>query len=197
MQLDRDRFSAKYVIFSAAVFVLYPGLIYLGAHSSAGGDLLVLFFFYFVVCPGYAVLFAKNLFQRNFRRVVSILLGIAVLVPMIYARSSIERAGSFAIDHGRFALWRAHYEDLVRKHPANDEGSKVIFFDWGGGGFILTNVFYELVYDNTGEIERPDNQRSKKWKDMLGSARQQLFESCNVGAKKLADNFYSLTTWCS
>ncbi len=73
----------------------------------------------------------------------------------------------------RFQLSRAHYEREIARMQAKDGAPRLRAFDWGElGGVAVANIFYTLVFDESGEVGLPPGQRSAAWLERAGQQPQ-------------------------
>jgi hypothetical protein len=105
------------------------------------------------------VLFA-SIATRRFKRATSAVGGMAVLLGCFYV--SPLGPGAFRMDSWRLAYWRSHYLEQVQQSGASP---RFVVFSWGATGGVLSGVlFYWLVYDESGDIARPDAARPQAWR---------------------------------
>lgn len=114
----------------------------------------------------------------RWRRAVSAAMLPMTLVAVATNSVTILRALINATDHARFRTCSALYEAHVSTLP-RDQGPRFAAFDWGG---FMHNPIY-LVYDESGEVELPPDQRSKAWLARKGQLGE--FSHCKNAIHKV------------
>jgi hypothetical protein len=142
-----------------------------------------------------AVIGFVDLIRGKFRRAAALL-----LAPLIVASPFIFPIWPFefrAIELMRFFLNKGYYDAMIEKIPPAERASKVVFFKWGSTGFLDAASYHSLVYDESGEIALPEEERSQAWKDRVYPEHRLDDEYCVTSAKHLVGYFYSLVEHCS
>lgn len=102
----------------------------------------------------------KSEFSRSLW--VGVLLSVAV--PVGAFSSLLLEDVSANNPERRFRLNRQHYVDQIAQLPQTG-APRLAAFDWGStGGVAVANVFYTLVYDESGEIDRLVEERTMEWR---------------------------------
>jgi hypothetical protein len=87
---------------------------------------------------------------------------------------------------------------VIDKLPPAERASRVVIFVWGRAGLAVTATSeYWLVYDESGEIALPDEERSQAWKDRANKEEHYFTdERCVVETHHLSGHFYSIANHC-
>jgi len=192
--------SQSSLIFACVLVIFLVLFRYIEVHVGIGGLAIVsiaLFLLYIVILATYLLLFAWNLIQRRLKAALSLFGGIIILSMILIFGQVLNDSVFYSIDFLRFHANKAHYIAVVQNAPPDPDGMKVIFFDWGSGGYLATNFFYALAYDNSGQIIFPAEMRTKQWKQIV-SAQYNIMneERCNSKIRTLEDAFYLVETLC-
>jgi hypothetical protein len=189
-----DRFTGSYTVWAALLFLLFTGL----------HELDRIFNLYLLVVPlvlvptavafiAFLVAFARNGIKWRWRRLVSL-----VAAPFAaWALLSLVAWAGLTPQRIRFEWGRSFYAEEVARMPAG-EGARFKTWDWGGtGGVAVANIFYTLVYDESGEIALPLSRRSEAWKRRVGASTPMFSEPLEgtpvVTVEKLTGHFYMVT----
>jgi hypothetical protein len=133
---------------------------------------------------------------RMFKRAAAILLApVIIITPLVLPIFSGEY---LALDLIRFYYNKSTYDAAITKLAPTERALRVVFFDWGATGFMLTPTEYSLVYDESGEIALPDDERSREWRDRVYSQQHWNEGQCvTTSARRLAGHYYSVGMLCS
>jgi hypothetical protein len=190
-------FTPKYFVFALIFLIFYFFFVYFEHHAGMGALAIAamgIVVLYGVVCIFYVFALVSSAIQKNVGRVFSVLIGLLLLLTLLPFRHSIEEVVFFAIDYYRFKFNESYYTSAVADGSIHND-PKVIFFSWGSGGFIGTNFFYALAYDESGQIAK--ESRSQEWKDRVSKQfRVLLHQDCSSKIKNLKGHFYSVSTLC-
>ncbi|VIO69028.1 hypothetical protein [Bradyrhizobium ivorense] len=193
-----DKFSISYFI-----WVLLIGLLF-----AFGSDLdrifnlwlmlvPIIFLPALVVAAFWLAALIRNLWLKRWKRVTSIVVA-PIAVCLIFASA---RMAGISPEFLRFAIWKSHYIEQVEKLPPTDE-PRLATFDWGQtGGAGVANFIYTLVFDESDEIARAPEQRSRAWQDRM-NRRCPGTTPCSpsdpagfsIAVRKLDGHFYLVTT---
>jgi hypothetical protein len=154
--------------------------------------LLILTVFATMVVTGLGV---AALVSGMFKRAAAVLLVPVILIsPLILPILPAEYAG---LDLIRFSCNKGTYDAVIAKLAPAERVSKVVSFDWGVTGFLLAPTNYSLVYDESGEIALPDEERSRDWRDRVYTQERWDEDHCVTSARHLIGHYYSVTISCS
>jgi hypothetical protein len=165
-----------------------------------GGSSLILALLLFIpvalVMIVVALVGVFSLVRGRFKRAAALLLAPFILFsPFIFPIGPLEYV---TLDLMRFYLNRGKYAEVIDKLPPAERASKVVFFYWGVIGFLSATTDYWLVYDESGEVALPDEERSQAWKDRVYSERHYLTDDhCVTSAYRLSGHYYSMAMACS
>jgi len=191
-----DRFLWAVPLLALCSVITLTSITYLDRVS---GVWLILAFVLFVPVVSLAVLVGGMgilaLVSRRFKRAAALLLApLIVAAPFIFPITSLEYR---MLDLLRLCLNKRYYNAVVEKLPAAERASKVMFFDWGVTEFMLAATEYSLVYDESGEIALPDEERSQAWNDRVYPQEHWDVNHCVTSARHLAGHYYSAEIRCS
>ena len=114
--------------------------------------------FGFVYLP---IVLVTSLARRRFKRAMSALGGMAVLLGCFYV--SPLGPGALRLDSWRLVYSKTHYLEQVRQSGATP---RFVVFPWGATGGVMSGaLFYWLIYDESGDIARPVADRSPAWRE--------------------------------
>ena len=194
---SNDAFLWGYPLFALCCEIILTTLTYL---ERAGGGSLILAFFLFIpialVMIVVALVGVFSLVRGRFKRAAALLLAPFILFsPFIFPIGPLEYV---TLDLVRFYLSRGKYAEVVDKLPPTERASKVVFFYWGVTGFLSATTDYWLVYDESGEIALPDEERSQAWKNRVYPEHHFLIDDhCVTSAYRLSGHYYSMKMGCS
>ena len=123
-----------------------------------------------------------------------------LLAPFIVVAPGLFPLGPFEYqmrDRVRFYSTTGRYDAVIDKLPPAERASKVVFFEWGGSGFLDASSDYWLVYDESGEIALPDEERSQAWKDRVYPEHRLTDKRCATFASHLSGHYYSVVMHCA
>jgi hypothetical protein len=192
-----DRFLWGFPLFALCSAIVLTISFYLeslgGVWFTLAGGVL-----FFLVVSATLVMGAVGFFdvvRGRFKSAASLL-----LAPLIVASPFVFPIWPFefrALDLMRLYLNKGYYDAVIEKIPPAERASKVVFFDWGVTGFLDAASYYSLVYDESGQIALPDEERSQAWKDRVYPEHRLLDEYCVTSADHLSGYFYSVVQHCS
>jgi hypothetical protein len=194
----QDSFSISYFLWIMSVWLLF----------ASGNDLdrifnlwlalvPLLFLPAFVVAICCVIALVRNLRLGRWRRVASVLAA-PIAAYIVFAGA---RAAGIDSEWIRFEIGKRYYIDQIAQLPHTGE-PRLKMFDWGQtGGAGVPNFIYTLIYDESDEISRSAEGRSKEWKDRAsrlcaGTTMCPLLEAppnMSTTVKNLEGHFYSLT----
>ena len=191
-----DRFLWGFPLFAVACEILLAVLDYLDRINGGAFFVILLFVLIELGMTVVAVVGIVFLIKGKFKLAASLL-----LPPFIVASPLLLPIGPyeyFAFDWLRFLITKEKYAQVIDQMPPADRASRVVLFDWGSEGFAgIGNSQYYLVYDESGEIALPEQQRSQAWKDRV--KKQTLYftdEKCPPVIHRLSGHYYSATLLC-
>jgi len=104
----------------------------------------------------------------------------------------------FVLDLIRFHFTKEKYFEVIDKLSPAERASRIVVFDWGYEGMVpsTTHEFW-LVYDESGEIALPEEERSRAWKDKAGSEKRYFSDDqCVTKGHRLSGHYYSVEVSC-
>jgi hypothetical protein len=191
-----DRFLWRFPLFALGCEITLAVLTYL---ERLNGDWLILAWVLFVVVVSVVIFVAGfgivALVRGRFKRAATLLLAPLIIAsPFIFPLTPFEYRG---LDLLRLYLNKGYYDAVIEKLPAAERASKVVFFDWGATGFMLAPTEYSLVYDESGEIALPHEERSQAWNDRVYPQEHWDVNHCVASARHLTGHYYSAVIDCS
>ena len=174
------------------------GLVALTYLNRVDGGSLPLALFLFVVLVVAALIFASvDLFRGRWSRAAALLLVPFILASPIVYYPIIEYE-YFVLDLIRFNFTKEKYAEMIDKLSPAEGASRIMSFKWGAEGMVpsTTHEFW-LVYDESGEIALPQEQRSQGWKDKAGSENPYFRDDqCVTTGSRLSGHYYSAEVSC-
>jgi hypothetical protein len=191
-----DRFLWGFPLFALCCEIILTLLTYLERLGSGWIILgLVLFFLVvsvMIVVAGFGFVDAV---RGRFKRAAALLLApFIVASPFIFPILSSEYR---AIELVRLYFNKGYYDAVIAKLPPAERASKVVFFKWGSTGFLDAASYFWLVYDESGEIALPDEERSQVWKDRVYPEHRFLDGHCLTSTRHLSGYYYSMVEHCA
>jgi hypothetical protein len=191
-----DAFLWGYPLFALCCEIILATLTYL---ERTGGSSLILAFLLFIPIALVMIVLALvgvfSLVRGRFKRAAALLLAPFILFsPFIFPIGPLEY---MTLDSMRFYLNKGKYAEVIDKLPPVERASKVVFFYWGVTGFLSATTDYWLVYDESGEIALPDEERSQAWKDRVYPEQHLVDDHCVTSAYRLSGHYYSFAMSCS
>jgi len=192
-----DRFLWGFPLFALCTEIFLAGLTYLERFGD--GPVLSAFLLLIpvaLVMLVIAVFGIVALVRAKFRCAAALLLTpLIIALPFLFP--AILQYEHVAFDLMRFHFTKGRYTEVIDKLSPAERASKVVFFKWGATGFLDAASYYSLVYDESGEIALPDEERSQAWKDRVYPEHRLVDEYCVTSADHLSGYFYSLVQHCS
>jgi hypothetical protein len=143
------------------------------------------------------VLALTFLIKRRFKLAFAFALATIVLSSSMIFGTYVGQMFFSGIDRMRFHFLRDGYAAVIDRMSPQERASTVVFFDWGGSGFLSTSQSYWVVYDESGEISRPDAERSQAWIERVRPRNSLInFRRCTTEAFRLSGHYYSATILC-
>ena len=137
----------------------------------------------------------RAVFRRRYKRAAALLLApFIVASPFIFPIVPFEYHG---LELLRLYLNKGYYDAVIEKLPAAERASKVVFFDWGATGTVFAATDHSLVYDESGEIALPGEDRSQAWNDRVYAQEHWDVYHCVASARHLTGHYYSAIIDCS
>ena len=100
------------------------------------------------------------LVSGRFKRAAALLLAPSILsLSFIFPVALLEYR---ALDLLRFYSTKGHYDGVVERLSPAQRASSILFFEWGTTDLLEAPSYFWLVYDESGEIELPDQKRSRE-----------------------------------
>jgi hypothetical protein len=192
-----DRFLWRFPLFALGCEIGLAALTYLERIS--GGSLVLALFLLIFIVLGMLVIAGAGivaLFRAKFKRAAALLLApFIIAAPLLFP---ILRYEEVAFDLIRFHLTKARYAEVIDKLSPAERASRILFFDWGKEGVAVSaSTEYSLVYDESGEIALPIEERSQSWKDRASREKRYFSdENCLAQAYRLSGNYYSALMNC-
>lgn len=148
------------------------------------------------VMLGVAVIGISALRSGRFKRAASFLLAPSILLlPLIFPVAPLEYR---ALDLLRFYLTKGYYDRVVDALSPTQRVSSVLFFKWGMTDLLEAPSYHWLVYDQSGEITLPAEERSREWKRRIPSEPRRLGdEHCPTSSYHLSGHYYSVAMHCT
>src|SRR5262249_9126808 len=139
-----------------------------------------------VVVMGLAALLSGKV-----KRAAALLLAPSILVlPLIFPIAPLEYR---ALDLLRFYFTKGYYESEVERLPPAQRVSTVLFFEGGATDLLEAPSYYWLVYDKSGEIALPDQERSREWKQRIVLDPRRWGDGhCPTSGYHLSGHYYSV-----
>jgi len=185
-----------------AALIVFSLLLFLYVESHAGIGLLspiflVLFVGYIGVLIYFAVRSIVSSFQRRFFLSGSQAVAALILALGLLFGRQLTDISFFLIDYARLFVSMSYFDREAQRQLGIQNAPTLASFSWGSGGFLGTNFFYTLVYDQRGEIaligndgRRPSDTALAKNNPILTADR------CTSRARHLTGYFYSVSTVC-
>lgn len=191
-----DRFLWGFPLVALCCEMTLVTLAYLERHGA--GWLIVAVILFALVASAMiivAVIGVVDVVGGNFKRAAALLLApFIVASPFIFPIRPLEYR---ALELVRLYVNKGYYDAVIAKTPLTERASKVVFFDWGATGFMLAATDYSLVYDESGEIALPDEERSQEWKDRVYPREHWDAYRCVTCARHIIGHYYSVAINCS
>ena len=187
-----DRFLWGYPLFAFCSAIILATFMYLD-----GSLVLVL---YLLALVGLVMIVGSlagiaALFARQFRRAAALLLApFIIAAPFLFP---IEPPKYRAFDFLRFYFTRGQYDAVIEKLSPADRVSKVVFFEWDATGFLDVASYYWLVYDESGQIALPDEERSQPWKDKVYPEHRLVDPHCLTSTQHMSGHYYIVVMHCA
>lgn len=187
-----DRFLWGYLLFAGCCDIILVAFVYLDPS-------LVLALYLFILTA--LVMFVGLLIgilalvRRKFMRAAALL-----LAPFIIATPfllPIQPPEYRAFDLARFYLNKGQYDAVIAKVPPADRATKVIFFNWAVTGILDAASYYWLVYDESGEIALPDEERSQAWKAKVYPKHRLVDPHCLTSVQHMSGHYYVFVMHCA
>ncbi|MBV8755389.1 MAG: hypothetical protein JO328_21255 [Hyphomicrobiales bacterium] len=136
------------------------------------------------------------LIKGKFKRAASLLLApFIVASPFLFPVLSYQ---DFAFDWLRFLFTKEHYAQVIGQMSPAERASRIVPFGWGEEGFAgIGNAHFLIVYDESGEIALPEQERSQAWK--ARAEKDKLYfddQNCLVVIGRLSGHYYSVAERC-
>lgn len=186
-----DRFLWGYLLFALCSAITLAIFMYLDSSLVLALYLLAMVALVMIVgsLAGMAALFGRKL-----KRAAALLLApFLVAVPFLFP---IEPPKYRPFDFVRFYFTRGQYDDVIDELPPAERSNRVLFFDWDVTGFLDAASYYWLVYDESGQIALPDEERSQPWKDKVYPEHRLVDEHCLTSTQHMSGHYYILVMHC-
>jgi hypothetical protein len=181
-------------LFALCCAILLVVLDYLERIS--GGSLVLAVVLFILIVLAMLVMAALSLVRGRLMRAAALLIA-PVIVALPYF-SSMRECEEIGLDLMRFHFTREKYTEAIEKLSPAERASRVVIFPWGAEGLVVggTNEYW-LVYDESGEIALPENERSQAWKERAKKEKGYFSdEKCLAEARRLSGHFYSAAMRC-
>jgi len=189
-----DRFLWAFPLLALCCGIGLAALEYLERIS--GGSLVLALFLLILIVLAMLIMGILALLRGKFKRAVALLLApFIIAAPLLFP---ILRYEEVAFDLIRFNFTKARYATVVDKLPPAERASRILFFSWGKEGLAVTATNeYWLVYDESGEIALPVEERSQSWKERAIKEKGYFSdENCLAEAYRLSGHYYSAAVRC-
>jgi hypothetical protein len=136
------------------------------------------------------------LIRGRFKRAAALLLAPSILsLSFVFPVAPLEYR---ALDLLRFYFTKGHYDAVVERLSPAQRVSSILFFEWGTTDLFEAPSYYWLVYDQSGEIVLPDQERSREWKRRISpEPRRWSDEHCRTSGYHLRGHYYSVAMHCT
>jgi hypothetical protein len=193
-----DRFLWGFPLFALCYEVFLAALTYL--NRIQGGLFFVMLLFLALVALimlVIAVVGVVALLRGRFKRAAALLLAPFIIAAPLFL-FAILRYEDMAFDLIRFHFTKGTYAEVVDALSPAERASRILFFDWGEEGFAASaGSYYWLVYDESGEIALPVEERSQSWKQRADKEKRYFSdEKCVAKARRLSGHYYSAAMHC-
>jgi hypothetical protein len=190
----RDGFSLSYALWSAACLLAFISSHEIEIAYGPLGFLVAL-----LALPAAAIILswmafalARHLTGRRWRRVASILIGPPVMIGFALLLMSIGLDPTWL----RFEMKKPEYlRDLAQRRSHDPRMAQ---WHWGDTGLAITaSATYTIVFDESGQIALPSEQRSNGWRVRADRAEiTSLLDPEHLGGvRKLDEHFYLVEQW--
>ena len=192
-----DRFLWGFPLFALGCEVFLAALNYF-ERITAGSFFVMLLFLALIVLMILVIALAGivALLRGRFKCAAALLLApFMIAAPFLFP---ILRYEEFFFDLIRFHFTKGAYVEIVDKLSPAERASRILFFDWGHAGYVgSSGSDYWLVYDESGEIALPEEERSQSWKDRANKEKRYFSdEKCLAEAHRLGGHYYSAAMRC-
>jgi hypothetical protein len=187
-----DRFLWGYLLFAVCSAIILATFMHLDIPL-----VLTLYLFALVALVTIVGLLTGTaaLFGRKFKRAAALLIApFIIAAPFLFPLDLPEYR---PFDLLRFYFTRGQYDAVIDKLPPAERPTKVVFFDWNVTGFLDQVSYYWLVYDESGEIALPDEERSQAWKDNVYPAHHLVDPHCLTSTQHMSGHYYIVVMHCA
>jgi hypothetical protein len=194
-----DRFLWGFPLFAIGCEIFLATLNYL-ERINGGFAFIVTLLFFALIALGMAVVALAGivaLAKGRFKRASSLLFAPLIIAsPFLFPILSYQE---FAFDWLRFLVTKEKYTQVIDHMSPAERASRIVSFGWGETGFAgIATTHYSLVYDESGEIAVPEQERSQAWKDK--AEKERLYssdEQCLPAVvHRLSGHYYSVVMYC-
>jgi hypothetical protein len=191
-----DRFLWRFPLFALCCEVILATLRYFDRVGDTLGFAIYLSIPVTAIMLAVAIMGVSALVSWRFKRAVALLLAPSILsLPLIFPVAPLEYR---ALDLLRFYLTKGYYDGVVEALSPMQRVSSVLFFKWGMTDLLEAPSYYWLVYDQSGEIALPDQERSREWKRRIPPEPRRLGdEHCPTSSYHLSGHYYSVVMHCT
>lgn len=162
-----------------------------------GGSLPLALFLFVVLGVAALIIAAVDLVKRRWARAAAlVLVPLMLALPVVY--DPILEYEFSILDLTRFNLTKEKYTQVIDKLSPAERASRIVIFDWGQMGMVpsTTHEFW-LVYDESGEIALPEEQRSQAWKDKATREGSYFSDDrCVAKGYRLSGHYYFAELVC-
>jgi hypothetical protein len=194
-----DRFLWGFPLFAIGCEIFLAALSYL---ERVDGSFIVTLSFFFLIALGMTVVALVGivaLIKNKFKRAASLLLASFIVAsPFLFPVAPYEE---FAFDWLRFLSTKEKYVQVIDRMSPAERASRIVSFDWGEEELALAAIaisHHRIVYDESGEIALPEQERSQAWK--ARAERDRFYfsrdEKCLVVIRRLDGHYYSVAKRC-
>jgi hypothetical protein len=193
--LKKDTYLAMPIILVVILFFIVTALEYEPAISLLT---LPIILSVPIIAAFYLYLGIKNIVYMRYKSAASLIVAIPLLPLALGLPIAGGMTNALALKTAyyiKLSLNEKRYLDEVKLDKPNMDGFRYKEFDWGGG-FMLNPVY--LVYDESDELELPQDRRSKIWWNKVGAnyGENSEFARCQYGVHKIKQHFYVVNFSC-
>jgi len=191
-----DRFLWGFLLFALCCEIILATLRYFDRIADTLGFAIYLSIPVTAIMLAVAIAGLAALIRGRFKRAAALLLAPSILsLSFVFPVAPLEYR---ALDLLRFYFTKGHYDAVVERLSPAQRVSSVLFFEWGTTDLFEAPSYYWLVYDQSGEIVLPDQERSREWKRRISpEPRRWSDEHCRTSGYHLRGHYYSVAMHCT
>lgn len=193
----KDAFMAKPIILVAVLFLVESVFWYTGISFIF---ILLIGLLVLVITAAFLVEGTMQMVHGHYKSALSLILIIPFLILSFAVPSRMLSRDEyhFGFAHNiayyiKFTLHEKQYIEAIKVIPPDDKGFRYKEFIWsirfGGEGT-------RLIYDESDELDLPDNRRSQAWWRNIDEHSRGYFKNCLAGVYKMKSHFYVVRLVC-